>query len=72
MRAGHWDSSGILISGVTLQHDFDPLTPLGGLKGLYSLLQGKTVCNQGLDVDPLGCEQSDGHRPPAREAESKG
>lgn len=59
--------SGVVVGGVTLQHDFDPLTPPDGLKGLQSLFQGEAVGDQGLDVDPLGCQQSNGHWPPAGE-----
>lgn len=66
-RAGHRGISGVLISGVTFQHDFYPFAPLCGLKCLKSLFQGEAMCNQGLDVDPFGCKQGNGHWPPARE-----
>lgn len=66
-RAGHHSISGVLVSGVTFQHDFYPFAPLCDLKCLKSPFQGEAVRNQGLDVDPLGCKQGNGHRPPARE-----
>ena len=64
-------SSGVVVSGVTLQHDFDPLAPPGGLERLKSLFQGEAVRNQGPDVDSLGCKQSNCHGPPARAMESR-
>lgn len=70
-RAGHRSISGVVVCGVTLQHDFYPLAPLSGLECLKSLFQGEAVRNQGLDVDPLGCEESNCHGPPARETESR-